>query len=111
MSTIDEYLKHVKPKQKAELERVRKIIKKLVPDAEETISYGIPTFKYKGKYLIYFAAYKDHMSIFGSMEKVEDKLTGYELSHKGTLRFTEDNPVPEDIIGELVQGRMKEVSK
>ena len=62
--TVDEYLNRIEPSQRKQFERVRKIVKKLVPEAEEVISYGIPTWKYRGKYLIYFAAFKNHMSIY-----------------------------------------------
>ena len=64
MSVVDDYLKNLPEPQKAELERIRKIVKQTVPEAEEVISYGVPGFKYKGKYLITFAAFKDHLSLF-----------------------------------------------
>src|SRR5687768_7626930 len=110
MATIDEYLKHVTPPQKTEFERIRKIVKSLVPESEETITYGIPTFKYKGKYLIYFGAFKNHMSIFpGAPLSLKQKLKGYKLL-KGTIQFTEENPLPASIIRELVKNRLTEIS-
>lgn len=108
MTPIDKYLQDVTPSQRKELERIRKIAKKIVPDAEETISYGVPTLKYKGTYLLYFAAFKNHMSVFPGGEIVGDlkeKLKGYKLA-KGTVQFTEDNPLPERIIKEIVQYRL-----
>lgn len=69
----------------------------------------MPTITFKGKYLIYFAAYKNHMSIFGGLNELEDKLGDFKLSHKGTLQFTEDNPVPEEIIREIVLRRVKQI--
>ena len=111
MSVIDDYLKSATPSQRVELERVREIVKRAVPEAEETVSYGIPTMTYRGKYLIYFAAYKHHMSIFGGLGAVEDKLEGFTLSHKGTLQFTEDKPVPESVIKEIVLTRLAELSR
>ena len=60
MSVIDDYLDNVTEPQRNELERVRRIVKHLVPDgAEEVISYGMPTFRYRGKSLIHFAAFKN----------------------------------------------------
>lgn len=113
MSDIDEYLKNVTPTQRAELERIRKIVKKLVPETEEVISYGIPTFKHKGTYLLYFGAFKNHMSIFpGSAltQAVKEKLDGYKIA-KGTIQFTADNPLPESIIKEIVTNRLRSISK
>ena len=113
MSKIDEYLKHVTPSQRTELERVRTIIKQAVPDAEETIGYGIPTFKYKGKNLIHFAAFKDHMSLFPTaspVEEMKEELSKFKLS-KGTIQFTEANPISEAIIVNLIALRLEDINK
>ena len=58
MTVIDEYLNKIKTTQKTELERIRAIVHTTVPEVEETIDYGMPAFKYKGKYLIGFYVYK-----------------------------------------------------
>lgn len=113
MKTIDEYLANVSSSQRTELERIRKIVAKTVPEAEECISYGMPTFKLKGKYLFYFAAFKNHMSIFpGSylVEATKEKLTKFKIS-KGTVQFTADNPIPEDTIKEIVLLRKADITK
>lgn len=113
MTPVDNYLKEVRPAQRKELERIRKIVKKLAPDAEETISYGIPTFKYMGTYLFYFAAFKNHMSVFPGgyiLGEMKDKLSKYQLS-KGTVQFSEDNPLPENLIKEMVEQRLKIINK
>lgn len=105
MTVIDNYLKDVPEPQKAALERVRKIVKQTVPEAEEVITYGVPGFKYKGKYLIAFASYKDHLSIFpGSapIETMRSELANYKLS-KGTVQFTLDNPMPETTLKEIIK--------
>lgn len=113
MSVIDVYLDKVNPKQRAELERVRKTIKWLVPDAVETISYGMPVFKYKNKYLVGFAPFKNHMSIFpgpGPIESLGDKLSGYVIS-KGTVQFTLDKPLSDKLLQEIIAARIKEIDK
>lgn len=73
------------------------------------ISYGIPTFKHKGKPLIYFGAFKDHMSIFPASDETI-KAIGEELgkfrTSKGTLQFTEDRPIPEVIIKQIIKYRL-----
>ncbi len=109
MQTIDEYLENVTPSQKAELERIRQLVKSLAPEAEEVISYNMPTFKYKGKSIIHFAAFKNHMSLFGSVNQFQDQLPNHEFSERGTLQFTEDNPVPDDIIKTLIYQKISEI--
>lgn len=98
--TIAEYFKTATPSQKAQYERVSNIVKKLVPDAEEVISYDIPTFKYKGKYLIYFSISQDHLSVYPTVGGVEPT-----PGTKGTFQFTEENPVPEEIVQKIVKSR------
>ncbi len=111
MSVIDDYLKTDIPSRRVELERVRNIVKKQVPTAEEAINYGIPTFKYMSKNLIHFAAYKNHMGIFPTSNPIgtlEKKLSMYKTT-KGTIQFTENNTLPAKLIVELVQLRVKEI--
>lgn len=109
MSVIDEYLKNATPPQRKELNRIRRIAKEIVPEAEEVKSYGIPTLKYRGKYLIYFAAFKNHMSVFAIINPVREKLKkDYKVS-KGTVQFTEAKPLPEDILREMVELRRQEL--
>lgn len=112
MSAIDNYIAKVSDPQKTELERIRAIVKSATPDTVEVISYGMPGFKYRGKYLAGYAAFKDHLSLFPTAEPVEelkDKLSGYKLS-KGTIQFTVEHPIPEALIKELVQIRMAAIS-
>ena len=75
-----------------------------MPDAEETISYRIPTFKHRGKYLIYFAAHADHFSVYPTVGAVEAT-----AGTKGTFRFTEDDPVPEQVVEAIVSHRLKRI--
>lgn len=109
MSVIDEYIKDTAtPTQKVELERIRSIVHKLVPDAVETIGYGIPTFKYNGKNLLHFAAFKNHMSLFPTaspIAELKDQLKPWATA-KGTIQFTEANPLPEKLIKEIVEYRL-----
>ncbi len=111
-SPIDTYLQKVDQPQRQELERVRKLIVQTAPDAEECITYGMPGFKYMGKYLIAFAAFKDHMSIFPGTEVVEaltPKLGHHKLS-RGTIQFTLDKPLSEAIIKEAVRIRLNNIA-
>jgi uncharacterized protein YdhG (YjbR/CyaY superfamily) len=113
MSVIDEYLKNVNEPQKSELERIRKIVKQVAPEAKEVISYGMPGFKYKGKYLVGFGVFKDHLSLFPTSRPVEalaKKLNDYKLS-KGTIQFTPANNIPEQLIKELLLVRLNDIIK
>ena len=104
MAGVDEYLAALTPAQRAQFERVRGIVRSLVPDAEESISYGIPTFKHRGKYVLYFAAFKDHMSVYPTVGAVEAT-----PGTKGTFRFTQDEPVPEEVVRAIVAHRLEAI--
>lgn len=109
--SIDEYLSNVQPQQRAELERIRALVKQLVPSAEETMSYGMPTLKYKNRALVYFTASKKHMSFFPSswaIEELKDKLTGYKTSQHA-IQFTLENPLPDALIEELVLNHVRDI--
>lgn len=104
MSIIDDLLSESEPAQRTELERIRRVVHELCPDAEEVKTYGMPGFKYRGKYLLSFAAFKDHLSLFPGAEPtavLEEKLKEYRFS-KGTIQFTPDNPLPDDLLTEIV---------
>lgn len=111
MEDVDAYLASVAEPNRAELERIRKLVRQLVPDAEESIAYAMPSFKYKGKPLIYYNAFKDHLSLFampGPTAAVQEQLAGYTVT-KGTIKFTLDNPLSDEIIGSLLSTRMAEI--
>ena len=109
MSVIDDFLKNVASPQKEALEHVRQVIKIAVPDAEEVISYGMPGFRYNKKYLVTFNAFKDHMSLFPGGEAsglLADKIASFKAS-KGTVQFTTEHPLPDELIKELVLVRVR----
>lgn len=112
MSDVDEYLKDVEPAQRKELEHIRMLVKSIVPMAEETISYGIPTYKYHGQMLLHVAAFKGHLSVFpgpAEIEKFKDRLSKFKVS-KGTIQFTVDNPIPDDLIKTFVKDRLEAIT-
>jgi uncharacterized protein YdhG (YjbR/CyaY superfamily) len=88
------------------LQRVRRIIRKVLPDAEETISYQIPTYKLHGQYVVYFAGWKKHWSLYpvtgAARAALEADLEPYELS-KGTIRFPLDEPLPAKLVERIVR--------
>jgi uncharacterized protein YdhG (YjbR/CyaY superfamily) len=113
MSAIDDYLASVNPAQRAELERIRTVIARAAPEAEEGRSYGMPAFRYAGRPLIGFTASKKHLSIHpfspDVVDAVRDKLASFDLS-KGTIRFTTEQPLPDSVLREIVELRLKELT-
>lgn len=107
---IDEYIAGFPDDVQEKLNKIRMTIRKAVPAAEETISYKIPTFNLKGKYLIYFAAYKKHIALYpapiGNAE-FNEEIAPYE-SGKGTLQFPLGKPIPFHLIRKIVKYRAKE---
>jgi uncharacterized protein YdhG (YjbR/CyaY superfamily) len=106
---IDEYIANFPKDVQDVLQNIRATIQKAAPDAEEAISYGMPTFKLKGN-LVHFAAHKKHIGFYpGStgIEKFKMELSDYDGS-KGTVRFPLDEPIPYDSITKIVTFRVKE---
>jgi uncharacterized protein YdhG (YjbR/CyaY superfamily) len=107
---IDEYLANFPKETQDILEKIRSTIKKVVPNAEETISYGIPTFKLNGVYLVYFAGYKNHIGFYATPtghEEFKEALSIYKQG-KGSVQFPLDKPIPFDLIERIVKFRVKE---
>jgi uncharacterized protein YdhG (YjbR/CyaY superfamily) len=108
---VEDYLAALPEDQRAALEKLRETIRAAAPEATETISYQMPTFKIRGRVLVYYAAFKDHCSLFPASEAVMEAL-GEELkpyfSGKGTLRFTPDKPIPVAIVKKIVKARIEE---
>jgi uncharacterized protein YdhG (YjbR/CyaY superfamily) len=107
--TIDEYIAHFPKNTQDILEEIRQAIKEAAPQAEETISYQIPAFSQNG-ILVWFGAYKKHISFFPRANVVEvfqDELSGFKTS-KGTIQFPLDKPIPMELIKKIVRFRVKE---
>ena len=107
-TNIDEYIAGFSVKVREILERIRVTIRKAVPDAEEAIKYQIPTFMLNGN-LIHFAAYKAHIGFYPAPRGVEQFKEAVDLygAGKGTLRFPLDQPIPYDLIREIVMFRVE----
>jgi uncharacterized protein YdhG (YjbR/CyaY superfamily) len=109
--SIDEYIATRPPDVQAILQRVRSTIRKAVPNAEEAISYQIPTFKLHGTYVVYFAGWKRHYSLYPASRTLvaafKDDLAPYEVN-KGTIRFPLSKAVPVGLIGAIAKFMAKE---
>jgi uncharacterized protein YdhG (YjbR/CyaY superfamily) len=108
---VDEYIASRPKDVQATLTTVRRTIQKAVPEAEEFISYHMPAYKFHGR-LLYFAAYKNHFSLFGATQGVyktfEKELAGIEGGNKGTLQFPLRESVPTQLIADIAKYRAKE---
>lgn len=113
MAAVDDYFAGLDAPARAAFERVRAVAEVCAPDAEQGTSYGMAALRLRGKPLLGFKAAKDHLSVFpfspAAVEAVRDRLTGFSLS-KGTIRFTADTPLPDDVVRDLVRRRMHEIS-
>jgi uncharacterized protein YdhG (YjbR/CyaY superfamily) len=107
--TIDEYIAHYPKNIRNILEGLRQAIRETAPDAREVISYQMPAFK-QNSILVWFAAFKNHIDFFpktSAIEAFRNKLSPYRIS-KGTIRFPLNEPLPLDLIKEIVNFRVKE---
>ena len=109
--SIDEYIGGFPKEIQKLLKEVRATIKKVVPEGEETISYSLPTIKLNGRYLIYFSAWKNHISLYpfsSAMEATMKEASPYKTSGKGTIQFPIDKPLLLGLITKIVKFRIKE---
>ena len=107
--TIDEYIASFPPDIQELLQQVRRRIKQAAPEAEETIKYQMPTFTLKGN-LVHFAAFKNHIGFYPAptgIEAFQDRLAAYHGA-KGSVRFPLDQPIPFDLITDIVKFRAQE---
>lgn len=107
--TIDEYIGSFPEDVQAILEELRQTIRQAAPDAEEAISYQMPTFKLHGN-LVHFAVNKNHIGFYpapSGIEAFKQELAPYGLS-KGAIRFPKDQPLPFDLVRRIVEYRVQE---
>jgi len=108
--TIDEYIARFPKDVRDILEELRRVIRESTPEAEETISYGIPTFDLNGRHLVHFAAYKNHVGFYptsSGIKAFKKELSPFRTS-KGTAQFPLDKPIPFDLVKKIVKFRVKE---
>ncbi len=112
-SSVDEYLAAQPPAAQRILRRVRTVIRKALPAAEETLSYKIPSYKVSGGTALHFAGWKDHFSLYPASEGVvralAKELRTYEVQ-KGTIRFPYAGTLPVHLISRIAQLRAEEVA-
>ncbi|MGI0037590.1 MAG: iron chaperone [Nitrososphaera sp.] len=109
-ASIDEYIKTFPKEGQIVLEKMRQTIRKAAPDAEEAISYGIPTFKLNGKNLVHFAGWKNHIGFYptpSGTKEFNKELARYKAG-KGSIQFPFDKPIPFDFVKKIVLFRVKD---
>ena len=111
--SVDHYIASQPEPVQPLLQRIRAIIRRALPKAEETISYQIPAYKLNGKAVIYFAGWKKHYSLYPATARLvaamPDDLAPYEIG-KGTIRFPLSEPVPAKLVERIARFRAEEVA-
>jgi uncharacterized protein YdhG (YjbR/CyaY superfamily) len=109
---IDAYLAALPPDERAALEQLRRVIASAAPTAVEGQSYGMPAFRYRGRPLVGFQAARDHLGFYpmspALIEAHAEELAAFSTS-KGTIRFSPESPLPEDLVRTIVRERMAEL--
>ena len=107
--SIDAYIAGSPEEVRQILEKIRMTIRKAAPQAEETISYQMPTFRLNGN-LVHFAAFENHIGFYptpSGIDKFKNELSAYK-SAKGSVQFPLDQPIPYSLITKIVKFRVKE---
>jgi len=109
---IDLALAALPADQRMALQTLRETIAAVAPEAEEAISYGMPAFRYRGRALVAYAAFKAHCSLFpmsaALIESLGDACAGFATA-KGTLHFTPEHPLPAELVRRIVRERMAQI--
>ena len=112
-TSVVEYMAALPDDRRAVMEELRQTIKAAAPEATETIAYQMPAFRTHGQFLVSYAAYKLHYSLFPASEAVVEAL-GEELTPhlagKGTIRFRADTPIPTALVKKIVKVRLAETA-
>ena len=108
----DDYLAALPAPQRTALERLRAVIERACPDAVPAVSYDIPAFRYRGRVIAGFAAATRHVALYPfsgeAVERHAEDLRAFDAS-KGTIRFTPDRPLPDELVERIVRWRMARV--
>jgi uncharacterized protein YdhG (YjbR/CyaY superfamily) len=99
---VDDYIRGYPDDVQQILQEIRRRIHQAVPEADEKISYQIPTFTLNGKYFVYMAAWKKHISVYPVPAGMAEELAPY-MAAKGTLKFALDKPIPYDLIAKVAK--------
>ncbi len=110
---VDDYLAALPDDRRGAMEGLRRTIREAAPEATESIAYDMPAFRSNGRFLVSYAAFKHHYSLFPASSVVIEALGGAlapYLAGKGTIRFRSGAPVPADLVTQVVRVRLAEVA-
>jgi len=110
MKTVDEYINEFESPAKDQLIILRNVIKEILPDVEERLSWGVPTYYYHG-YLIQFAGYKKHIGFYttpSTIDNFKEELKEYKTNNKNTIQFLINKPLPTELIKKMILFRVEE---
>ena len=111
-SNVEDYLADVPADVRATLEQLRRTIKTAAPDATETISYAMPAFRYDGRFLLSYAGWKRHCSLYPLTDSFRNgnraALEGYGGT-KGSIHFTPERPLPDPVLDGLIRARVADL--
>lgn len=112
MPVIDDYIASVNPEERAEFERISRMVQEAVPSPGQGLSYGMPAYLYRGWPLISFVVTKKFLSIYPFSGKVvellKDKLSEFETT-PGSIHFSVGRPIPDELLREIIAARMREI--
>lgn len=110
ITDIDKYIRTFPKETQELLGQIRTIIRQIAPESEESLSYGMPAYKFNGKPLVYFSAFKNHIGFYATPaghKKFAGELSRYKQG-KGSVQFPLNLPLPLDLIRRIVKFRVKE---
>ena len=110
VENIDDYISDFPGETQKYLNEMRELIRKLAPDSVESISYAIPTFSLNGKYLVYFAGFKNHIGLYPTpvgIEAFKEELSNYKTG-KGSVQFPLNKPLPIALITKIVKYQIEQ---
>lgn len=110
MINVEAYIQKFPTDVGLKLKQIRKLILEAAPNAEESISYGMPAYKLNRKPLVYFAGYKNHIGFYATPsghEKFKQKLSGFKQG-KGSVQFSNQQDLPLELIREIIKFRVEE---
>lgn len=109
-ASVDDYIASFPPEHRKRLKQLRALVRRVAPDAVESISYNMPAYKLEGRPLVYFAGHLAHIGFYAlptGHEKFRDELAGYRQG-RGSVQFPIDRPLPLDLIERMVKFRVEE---
>jgi uncharacterized protein YdhG (YjbR/CyaY superfamily) len=107
---VDEYISRFPEDVQTDLQKLRQVIQTTAPEAEETMSYGVPGYRLNGN-LVNFAAFKNHIGFYpdpSAVEVFQEELKPYALS-RGTIKFPFGEPIPYELVERIVRYRVNQV--